>query len=69
MEKYKNSRTKTVHLKYQLQQEMKNLNCLIDQIQYQIFKIILSISVLLQFVIKLSHFAIKNLTHFVIILQ
>ena len=54
MEKYKNSRSKTMYLKYQLQREMGNLNCLIDQIQYQIFKNILSISALSQFVINVA---------------
>ena len=37
-------RTKTIRLKYQLQSGMKNLNFLTDQIPYEIFKIILSIS-------------------------
>ena len=34
---------KIINLKYQLRYEMKNLNCLIDQILYQIFKNILNI--------------------------
>ena len=34
----------TINLKYQLQHETKNLNYLTDQILYQIFQIILSIS-------------------------
>ena len=35
---------KTINLKYQLQHGMKNLNYLLDDILYQIFKIILNIS-------------------------
>ena len=34
---------RTIHLKHQLQHEMKNLNCLMDHVLYQIFKIILNI--------------------------
>ena len=34
---------KIINLKYQLRYEMKNLNCLIDHILYQIFKNILNI--------------------------
>ena len=42
MEKYKNSRTRIINLKYQLQLGMKNLNFQIDYILYQRFKIILN---------------------------
>ena len=35
--------TKTANLKYQHQQGMKNLNYLMDHVQYQIFKIISNI--------------------------
>ena len=38
------SHTKTINLKYQLQHEIENLNYLIDHTLYQIFKIILNIS-------------------------
>ena len=34
---------KKINLKYQLRRGMKNLNCLVGHILYQIFKIILSI--------------------------
>ena len=43
MEKVK-SCTKIINLKYQLQNEMKSLNNLMDHILYQIFKTILSVS-------------------------
>ena len=43
MEKDKKSHTETMNLK-KLQRGMKNLNYLVDQILYQTFKIILSIS-------------------------
>ena len=39
MKKDKKSHTKTIHLKYQLQRGMKNLNHLMDHNLYQIFKI------------------------------
>ena len=35
---------KIINLKYQLQREMINFNCLVDHILHQIFKITLSIS-------------------------
>ena len=44
MEKYKKSHTKTINLKYQLRRGIKNLSYLTDNILYQIFKIILNIS-------------------------
>ena len=43
MEKYKKGDIRTINLKYQLQHGMKNLNCLVDHILYQIFKVILNI--------------------------
>ena len=43
MEKYKNCYIRTVNLKYQPEHGTKNLNYLMDQNLYQIFKIILSI--------------------------
>ena len=36
--------TKTTNIKYQLQQGMKNLNCLTDHIIYEVFKITLNVS-------------------------
>ena len=42
--KIKNRHTKTISLKYHLQREMRNFSYQTDQILYQIFKIILSIS-------------------------
>ena len=42
MEKYKNSRTRIINLKYQLQLGMNNLSCQIDYILYQRFKVILN---------------------------
>ena len=44
MEKYKKSHTKVINLKYHLQHGIKNLNHQMDRILYQIFKIILNIS-------------------------
>ena len=44
MEKYKKVIRKTINLKHQLLYGMKNSNYLMDHIPYQIFKIILSIS-------------------------
>ena len=44
IEKIIKSHTKTINLKYQVHQGMKNLIYLIDHILYQIFKIILNIS-------------------------
>ena len=43
-EKIEQSHIRTINLKYQLQHVMKNLNCLMDHILCQIFKINLSIS-------------------------
>ena len=43
MEKYKESYTRTINLKFQLQHGMKNFSYLMDQIVYQIFKITLNI--------------------------
>ena len=43
-EKMSKSRTKTINIKYQLQRGMKNLKYLMNDILYQMFKIILSIS-------------------------
>ena len=43
MKKYKKAHIKTINLKYLLQHEVINLNYQMDHIQYQIFKIILSI--------------------------
>ena len=40
----KKSHTKTINLKYQLQNGVKSLNCLMDHVLYQIFKINLNIS-------------------------
>ena len=42
--KMQRSHTKIVSLKYQLQRGMKNLNYLMDNILYQIFKLIFNIS-------------------------
>ena len=42
--KIKVSHIKAINLKYQLQHGMINLNCLMNQILYQIIKIILSTS-------------------------
>ena len=39
----KKSHAGTINLKYQLQHRMKNFNCLMDHIIYQIFKIILNL--------------------------
>ena len=44
MEKCKKSLIRTINLKFQLQHGMENLNYLTDHILYQIFKIILNIS-------------------------
>ena len=41
---YKTSHTKTINLKYQLQDGMKSLNYLMDHILYQIFRITLNTS-------------------------
>ena len=41
--KYKKSHIRTINLKFQLQHGMKKLNYLMDDILYQIFKIILNI--------------------------
>ena len=43
-EKLLKSHVKIINLKYQLQHGMKNLNYLMDDILYQIFKTILNIS-------------------------
>ena len=43
MKKHKKGHIKTIHLKYQLQHGMKNLNYLLIHILYQIFKIMLNI--------------------------
>ena len=40
---WKSIKESLVNLKFQLQHGMKNVNYLMDQIQYQIFKIILNI--------------------------
>ena len=42
MEKYKKSYRKTINSKYQLLHGMINLNYLMDNIWYEIFKIVLS---------------------------
>ena len=42
-EKYKESHTKTINLKYLCQRGMNNLNDMMDYIVCQVFKIILSI--------------------------
>ena len=43
-EKYKKNHTKMINLKHQLRHGMKSLNYVMDHILFQIFKIILNIS-------------------------
>ena len=44
MKKYKKSHIRIINLEYQLQQVMKNMNYLKDDILYQIFKMGVTIS-------------------------
>ena len=43
MEKYKKSHIRIINLRYQIQHDMKNLNYVMDDILYQVFKIIFNI--------------------------